>query len=416
MTKAVTLFNATILKPEIALLLYCVRWHLDSGHQEQIQLQIQQLIDQDELDWNKMLKMAQFHRLLPLLHKLFTSSSSIEPPESVLKELRIRHFKNLGNNFSLVQELISVLKVLETENISAITFKGPITAISAYGDLSLRTFGDLDLLVHPDDFLRLRKIAIEHGYHCDRLMAPEERACLKKLSPEKQASYFKSEKEFSLVNPKNCIFLDIHQGILSKQFAPLFDTRWIWDYTQTIKVGGRQVLSLKPEVQVLILCAQGAEDYWNQLGKICDVAMLVHRHPELDWDALIMLSKQLDVLPRILLGLALINSLYGVALPGEIQELLKDLRSIQRLVNTVQQDILLKNSCQPKARLTLPRFIYQLRLMNDWKNQARSVLAIMTPTLADLAAISLPKSLFFVYYLLRPFRLIQTGFGHPSGR
>ena len=411
-----TLFNATTLKPEIALLLYCVRWHLDTSHQEQLQAQIRQLIEHEELDWNKMLKMARFHRLLPLLHKLFTSSASIELPDFVLKELRIRHFKNLGNNFSLVQELVSILNILETEKISAITFKGPMTAISAYGDLSLRTFGDLDLLVHPDDFLRLREIAINYGYHCDRLMAPEERACLKKLSPEKQASYFKSEKEFSLWNPKNRICLDIHQGILSKQFPPLFDTRWIWDYTQTIEIGGRQVLGLKPEVQVLILCAQGAEDYWNQLGKICDVAMLVHHHPELDWDGLITLSKQLDVLPRLLLGLTLINSLYGVTLPGEIQQLLKDLPSIQQLAHTVQEDILLKNNCQSKSRLTLPRFIYQLRLMNDWKNQTRSVLAIMTPTLADLAAISLPKSLFFVYYLLRPLRLMQAGFGDPSRR
>ncbi|ESA34080.1 hypothetical protein N836_19005 [Leptolyngbya sp. Heron Island J] len=407
-------FNTTILKPEISLLLHCVRWHLNASYQEQIQEQIQPLIDQ--LDWDKMLKMAQFHRLLPLLHKFLTSSSSIKLPDCVLQELRRRHLKNLGNNFSLVQELVSVLKILETEDIKAITFKGPITAISAYGDLSLRTFGDLDLLVHPDDFLRLREVAINHGYHCDRLMAAEERACLKKLSPEKQAAYFKSEKEFSLFNPKNRIFLDIHQGILSKQFAPLFDTRWVWDYTQTIKIGGRQVLGLKPEVQILILCAQGAEDYWNQLGKICDVAMLVHRHPELDWDALITLSKQLDVLPRLLLGLVLINHLYGVALPDEIQEMIKNSPSIQRLASTVQQDILLKNNCQPKSRLTIPRFIYQLRLMNNWKNQARSILAIMNPTLADLAAISLPKSLFFVYYLLRPFRLIQAGFGHQSER
>lgn len=404
------LFDTTTLKPEISLLLHCVRWHLDDSHREG---QIQQLID--PLDWEKVLRMARFHRLLPLLHKFFTSSS-MELPDFVLKELRRHHLNNIGKNFSLVQELVNFLKILETENIRAITFKGPITAVSAYGDLSLRTFGDLDLLVHPDDFLKLREIAINHGYYCDRLMAAEERACLKKLSPEKQASYFKSEKEFSLFNPKNRIFLDIHQGILSKQFAPLFDTRWIWDYTQTIKIGGRQVLSLKPEVQVLILCAQGAEDYWNQLGKICDVAMLVHRYPGLDWDALITLSKRLDVLPRLLLGLALINSLYRVVLPDEIQEMIEDLPSIQRLASTVQQDILLKNSCQPKSRLTIPRFIYQLRLMNDWKNQARSILAIMNPTLADLAAISLPKSLFFVYYLLRPFRLIQAGFGQQSRR
>ena len=330
--------HAVDLEPEIRLLLCCVKQQLGDNACQQ---QIQELLNHSQLDWKKTIKMARFHRLLPLLHRALSSMAAVEVPAEILKQLRSYHLSNIGRTLFLVRELIAFLDILDANNIKAITFKGPVTAISAYGDLSLRTFSDLDLLVHPDDFLTLREIAINHGYECDKLMALSERNCLAQLTPQKQSSYLRSQKEFSLFNPKNRIFLDIHQGILSQHFFPLFDTRWIWHHTQGVKIGRKQVLSITPEVQILVLCAQGAEDYWNQLGKLCDVAMLINKYPELDWQLLLELSDERDVSRRLLLGLSLVHNLYGVVLPDSVQKQLQALPSLQTLVEEVQQNILL---------------------------------------------------------------------------
>ncbi|MBT9314734.1 nucleotidyltransferase domain-containing protein [Leptothoe spongobia] len=404
------ILNTTDLEPEIVLLLCCARQSLGDSCQHQIQ----QLVSQNGLDWKKAIKMARFHRLLPLLHKVLLSMVPAELPDWVLAELHQYQLRNIGNAFSLVQELRAFLDILDTHHIKAITFKGPVTAVSAYGDLSLRVFGDLDLLVHPDDLLTLRDIAIKHGYTCDKLMAISERDCLAKLTPQEQAAYFQTQKEFSLFNPEKRIFLDIHQGILARHFYPLFDTRWIWNHTQMVEIGGKQVLSLTPEVQILVLCAQGAEDYWNQLGKICDVAMLMDKHPTLDWDHLLELSDDLDVLRRLLLGLSLVQNLYGVDLPESAQKKIQESPVIQTLVQEVQQNILLGKKANVDSRLTMRRVIHQFRLMADWRNRVYFVGDLMHPTLADMAAMPLPKSLFFFYYLFRPLRLVQEIFCHKK--
>jgi hypothetical protein len=323
-------------------------------------------------------------------------------------------FKNTGKNFALLKELRNFLEILEVHHIKAITFKGPMTAVSAYGDLSLRSFSDLDLLVHPDDFLKLRDIAIRHGYQCDQLMATAERTCLQQLNAQEQASYFRSQKEYSLLKPESHIFLDIHQGVLSKQFLPLFDTRWIWNYTQTTQIAGHPVLGLTPEIQVLVSVVQGAEEYWPQLGKLLDLAMLLARYPNLDWDILIDLSESLDILPRLILGLMLIQSIYGVTLPDKLNKKIKALPSIQELAQNVQGNLLFNKQCHVNSRLTMGMVFYQLRLMHHWKNRVRCVLTLMNPTLADIAATPLPKPLFFIYYLLRPLRLMQGMVGHRA--
>lgn len=394
----------TEFAPELVLLLQCARHYLNGGCQHQIQ----QLVKFPELNWSNVIKLASFHRLLPILSKVLSSNPSIAPSGAVMKALHAYQLKNIGKNFTLVNELRKFLKILDAHHIKSITFKGPMTAISAYGDLSLRNFSDLDLLVHPDDFLKLREIAVGSGYHCDKLMAVEERECLQQFNAQEQASYFQSQKEYSLFEPESHIFLDIHQGILSKQFLPLFDTEWIWDHTQEMKIGERQVLGLTPEVQVLVAIVQGAEECWPQLGKLFDVAMLIGKHPNLDWDTLIDLSESLDSLPRLVLGLKLIQSLYGVTLPAKVEEKIKTLPAIQELTQTIQHNILLENPCHVDSRLTVGMVFYQLRLMQNWKNRVRYVLTLMHPTLADMAAMPLPKALFFIYYLLRPFRLMQA--------
>ncbi|MEM7796029.1 MAG: nucleotidyltransferase family protein [Cyanobacteria bacterium P01_C01_bin.118] len=398
----------TEISPELVLILQCARHHLGS----KCQYQLQRLVNHPELDWSKVLKLASFHRLLPILHKVLSSDQSLKIPDSILKALHSYQLKNIHKNFSLLKELKDFLGVLDAHHIKAITFKGPMTAVSAYGDLSLRSFSDLDLLVHPDDFLRLRTIAIDQGYQCDKLMATSERECLKQLDALEQAAYFKSQKEYSLF--KRHIFLDIHQGILSKQFLPLFDTRWIWQHTQMLTIAGQQVLGLTPELQVLVSVAQGAEEYWPKLGKLFDLAMLMARYPNLSWHTLISLSQDLDILPRLLLGLSLVESLYGLTLPDSVNSQIRTLPSIQGIAQTVQDNLLFNRQCHVNSRLTMGVFLYQLRLMHNWKNRVRCVLTLMNPTLADIAAIPLPKPLFFIYYMLRPLRLMQGMVWHQS--
>jgi hypothetical protein len=44
-----------------------------------------------------------------------------------------------------------------------VPFKGPALAVQAYGDLSLRQYDDLDLLIHEADVPRAYQLLIANG-------------------------------------------------------------------------------------------------------------------------------------------------------------------------------------------------------------------------------------------------------------
>jgi len=58
------------------------------------------------------------------------------------------------HNFFLTKELLELLTLFEAHCIPASPYKGPALAIMAYGNLALRQFSDLNILVHkrPDVF------------------------------------------------------------------------------------------------------------------------------------------------------------------------------------------------------------------------------------------------------------------------
>ena len=64
-----------------------------------------------------------------------------------------QHYMDIvKQNMLMTSELIKVLKILEENNIEAISFKGPVLSQLAYGDVVSRQYCDLDILINIKDF------------------------------------------------------------------------------------------------------------------------------------------------------------------------------------------------------------------------------------------------------------------------
>jgi hypothetical protein len=61
------------------------------------------------------------------------------------------------------QQLLQTLELLRESGIQTVPFKGPALAVQAYGDLSLRQYDDLDLLIHEADVPRAYQLLIANG-------------------------------------------------------------------------------------------------------------------------------------------------------------------------------------------------------------------------------------------------------------
>ena len=145
-----------------------------------------------------------------------------------------------------------------------------------YGNLALRTFSDLDVLVRERDVLRAKDLIVSQGYqpHVEMTRAEE-------------AAYVHSHRELRLKRTDDKVHVDLQWSIpadwLVLRTFPL-STEQLHDRLQPFSLGGVSISFSSPEDLLLILCVHAASHGWRVLKLACDVAELIDRYPQFDWD------------------------------------------------------------------------------------------------------------------------------------
>jgi hypothetical protein len=118
---------------------------------------VQSLLE-GELDWRYVTVIGQRQRVMPLLSKNLPHCCSGALPDKELTRLQDHAQHTARWNLLLATELLTILGLLESEGIEAMPLKGPALAADVYGDLSLRPYADLDLLLDRSDVPAARRI------------------------------------------------------------------------------------------------------------------------------------------------------------------------------------------------------------------------------------------------------------------
>src|SRR5262245_10666576 len=126
---------------EVQLILCCAGTHIDAAKAERIKGLLS-----EEINWDFLIHIASQHGVMPLLYFTLKNTCLEAVPKAVLDQLRNYFYTNAAHNVFLTTELLKLLTLFEAHGIPAIPFKGPVLAASVYGNLSLRQFGDLDIL------------------------------------------------------------------------------------------------------------------------------------------------------------------------------------------------------------------------------------------------------------------------------
>jgi hypothetical protein len=373
---------------ETALLLGCVRLDMPT------QVTLAPLL-QPSLDWDYLLATAQLHAITPLLHQHLMMLTSI--PETVPKGVAARLTElfttNAHHNFAVVGELLRLQKQFQQAEIPLLTFKGPVLAQLAYGDWSLRQFVDLDLLVRADQVSQTQDLLLAEGYQPYPL-----------LSKAQLTIYLKLHNQLTYWHPQRQMTLDLHWSLLRQHFsyAPLEE--FVWQHTMPVHLGYRSVLTLCPETLVLFLCAHAGQDNWRWLSSLSDIAHLINRCPELDWNWVTDHAGQLGTQQMLGLSLYLCHHLLGMPLPSQVQMAIAADAKIIRLAEQVKQQLFAPfESSLPEA---LTRHRFYLQTMESWQDRVWYWYDVaLTPNPIDWEMISLPPSLFFLYYPFRLFRM-----------
>lgn len=377
-------------RPEEALLLWCA----SPAARATRAAPLTALVHQD-LDWAALIRMAQWHGLLPLLYTQLQTTCPDAVPAALWQPLRARFEANAAHNLRLTAALLALLREFARHGVPVVPFKGPVLAATAYHNLALRQFGDLDLLVQPQDMPRVKALLLDCGYQ--PALA---------LTPTQEAAMLPWYNERTFLHPDTRVALDVHWS-LHRHFWPTpHDPASLWERLVPVTLGGQEVWTFTPEDTLVVLCGHGARHVWYRLLWLSDIAWLLEATPHLDWARV---TAQAQGGRRMLwLGLRLIHELLAVPLPEAMRHQVQADPQTARLIEVVSQVLF---ATPPVVPLGFSNLWFRYRVLETLGSRSALLYhSFCTPDPADLTwlPMSLPTALFPLYSVLRLIRLSGT--------
>lgn len=346
------------------------------------------------IDWEYLFLLARRHAVVPLLYLQLHQHASDLVPEEHLHKLKQHYLENSARNTVLTAELCRLIGLFADSGIEAIPYKGPVLSLFAYGDLGLRRFVDLDVIVNKTDVLQAREILLVEDY------TPS-----KSLSLSQQELLLRTQHNMQFSRDNRQLIIELHWEVAPHLFASSVSAEELWQNLITIDINGTSVKTLSADDLLFSLCVHGSRHLWERLGWICDVAELIRRH-SFNWTTLLERATTADSERMFLLGLHLSHELLDAPLPGEIERRCESDEQLKALAGNVVNHLFNGTTHVPATSREI--FNYNIRVRKTLGARARYLAHMFRPTDSDLSHRSLPSGMNFVYYLTRPFRLLRT--------
>jgi len=331
--------------------------------------------------------LATQHGVFPLYYQYVRKQMGDNPIPPWMESHKTAYLGNVGRNMQLTQRLLNILDLLSGNGIRAIPFKGPVIAVQAYGDIGLRSFCDLDLLIQSEDFSRVYD-----------LMAATEYQSIKPMIARMKGLWRKTRRSFEFQGTS--VFIDFHQQVST---GPRFlQLKIKWDELAEVELNARKVPCQSLEDSILMLAMHGTHHGWNLLKYVADFAHFVSsQRDEVNWDSLFKKASRMGTLRMVSIAMCLGREFCGLKIPERIEELVAGDGKLKKLVTYFKGKVMEQQKSSLIPQTAFPR------CLDSWWFQLRYLAYyLFNPTSLDMLAVRLPTILFPLYFVIRPARLL----------
>jgi Uncharacterised nucleotidyltransferase len=389
--------------PEKQLLVCCSRTRLDPPAAEELR----RLLGLP-LDWDFILSAAAEHGVAPLLLRNLSSVGLNAVPAAQLAAVKDHVRRASVRALVLTAELIRVLDVLSAAAIQAIPYKGPVLAAQAYGDIALREFEDIDLVLRQRDVAAADRLLPAVGY--SREFPPV-------FAPGQSAPLIPGEYNYR--DSERRLMVELHTERTFRHFPAPPDLDALALRLAPVCLSGHDIPTFSIEDTLVFLCVHGAKDFWQRIVWVADVVELIRSHPRIDWDRAFAFADAVRARRILHLGLALADRLFQISMPDEIRSRIRADSTAGSVAAQMQRSLLGRTALPLGARAT---FDYRRYMLPGTLAGIRYAFRLATvPAAEDWQSIRLPRPLAPLYAALRPLRLLkkyggskQVSAGPPS--
>lgn len=383
------------LDPEERLLLRCVRDHLDTARDDAADPSAL------DVDWEGFEETASRHHLRPPVYRVLLDDHAAAVPDDVADRWRSTVQQIAQRNLYLTGELLAVLDEFDDRGVRALPFKGPVLAAMAYGNVALREFADLDVVIDDAGYDRAKSVLRDRGYEIRHKTLTADR-----LTPTQEALILEYGRECEFVRDSDQLWVDLHWRFLPRRSTfPLSFTE-ANGRRESVTVAGGTLPSMSTADTLLLLAVHGTRHCWRHLRETCDLAALV-RARDVDWQTVVRRAEAMGCRRRLGVGLQLARDLLGLSVPDQVVARVVDADpAVDSLVRGARDRLFGPETKSPSSTLGYKYAAHERR---------RDRLSFLLkwgfyPQRKEIESVALPASLSGLYHGLRPVRLLSDGY------
>ncbi|MFD1707985.1 nucleotidyltransferase family protein [Siminovitchia sediminis] len=342
----------------------------------------------DRIHWEQFLKMAVHHRLFPLLYVRISEQKYNFIPKHVVDSLEELYRKSTFRMLHLCGVMEHISRLFSNKNIRSLFLKGPILAHELYGDLSLRTCSDIDLLVSFEDLEKAEHLLLEQGYEKDEY--------IQSLLND----WTWRHHHFTYYHRDTGTKVEIHWRLNPfPSTEPSFNE--LWERKKKTDLICHPTYYLGDEDLFFALMTHGARHAWSRLRWLVDIHRMAKN--DIQWARIIKHIQKFRYGHVSAQAFTLATKVLGTNIPKEMNSYLNDESAelaqktvfyMEKMVNLHTDPVPIEISKYHK------KYLYSLM---SRKEKMFYLLSMLHPYYTDAETFPLPKSMHLLYFPLRPF-------------
>jgi hypothetical protein len=292
-------------------------------------------------------------------------------------------------------QLLRLLEALEARGVAALPIKGPAWAERLYGDVTLRNWVDLDLILRYDDVAAARAALLEQGFldsspYAERLLRRRTR----------------TEGEIALHSADNELLLDLHWQMGVGYGAEALTGERLLDQATQSTLLGRPVRALSSADMLLLTCLHGTRHRWDSIEALLSLALQMRDLRDDEWAALYGSAAEVHCVRRVTLSTLHARRLFGLDdwRPGDHAPM--NDRLTRSLRASLRPRLLEREGEQSPHDKAAEAWWFAATEDRLLAGLGHAWLRLARPGPEDWEAVQMPRELAWLYWPLRPLRLL----------
>jgi hypothetical protein len=362
-------------------------------------------------DWDELFSAICANGLLGVAQRYASAGrDAASIPAAVTQRINQAQAVSSVQSHAMLLSAGTVLRAIQDSGIATILLKGPALARLAYPHPSMRTFGDLDLMVRERDMQRMHALLVEHGFVPDIDLNELQI----KLIP--QCTTY----EIAYVHPQTFLKIEIHFDDLLNAGLASRDLDGYWQRAVPFDINGVELKTLAPQDHLIHLCAHMHYHGYVRLNWFTDVALILAAcGDQIDWQGFVATVRREEANVPVYYSLYYLQRLLGVTVPATVMSDIQPTR-IQRRIHEYYLPAAKVCSLEPMPRPDFSfyfrpyfkRMLPDLLVMGRRREKLLYLLRLLAPPPAWLRRYYrlAPRQRVTPHYVLHPVKLALHAF------